>query len=109
MSQFIRREKATVGGAKGSPPAIDPAFASQHPALLEYLTLDRFDDGSRRETASITLFFGDGSFKACLNDRSNKRVAFVSADSPIAVLGALEKGIQEDSLDWRPVKTPGRR
>jgi len=104
MSQFVKKAKASESGPVDPVGGLDADWLKRHPALVEYLTLDRFDDGSRRETASITLFAGEGMLKACFNDRANRRMAFVSGSSPSALLGALERGLSSDSLEWREVK-----
>lgn len=78
----------------------DP-FLRQYPALVEYLDLDRFDDGRPRATSTLLVFVDAGVLKACLNDRQMGEVAFVSAASFEGLLEALEKGLAEGSLDWR--------
>jgi hypothetical protein len=76
-------------------------WALDTPGLWEYLTATRYEDGARRETATLTLFVEEGLIKGCLNDRDKGRVAFVSGRSVDAVLEALEQGLQLGALDWR--------
>jgi hypothetical protein len=80
------------------------AFAAVYPCLHEWLTLTRWEDGSARVPASLTLFFDDGRVKACLSDREQQRVAFVAGWTFSAVLEALEEGLVAHSLDWRPAR-----
>jgi hypothetical protein len=72
-----------------------------YPAVWCELTCDHWEDGSARETSSLTLFLQEGLLKGCLRDRGNDRVTFVSGDSLERVLQALEDGLSTDSLDWR--------
>lgn len=82
----------------------DEAWAEAHPALLEYLSVETWADGRARTTSTVLIFYDTGACKACLNDRDNGRVAFVSAGSPETVLAALERGLEDDTLDWRAAR-----
>lgn len=72
-----------------------------HPALWEYLTMQTWEDGTPRETATVSIFVGSGGLQAALNDRDVGRVAFVTGTSLAGLLDALETGLQNESLDWR--------
>jgi hypothetical protein len=76
-------------------------MATTSPAVWSYLTMSTWEDGSLRETSTISIFQGQSSLQAALNDRDASRVAFVSAESVEGLLAALEAGLQGDSLDWR--------
>lgn len=77
-------------------------FARTFPCLHEWLTLEAWDDGAPRVTSSLTLFLDEGRVKACLSDRHQQRVAFVSGWTVSDALAALEEGLLGLSLDWRP-------
>jgi hypothetical protein len=77
------------------------------PLLSEFIASPRYGDGTRRELPTLNLFLHDGRLTAALNDRDNQRTAFVSGVSLADVLGALETGLAEDSLGWRPNKPSG--
>lgn len=79
-----------------------------YPALTEFVTLDRWDDGNERQTGTVLVCFGDGRWRAWLNDRDGSRSAWVSADSLTGLLGALDLGLREGRLEWRGAP-PGRR
>lgn len=79
-----------------------------YPTLMEFLSEDRYDDGSPRRTATVTLFADAGTVKGSLNDRDLDRVAFVSAESLAALLVILEAKLSESSLDWRDNQGKGR-
>jgi len=77
------------------------------PALAEFLSLSRWEDGEARETGSVTVFVDAGMWKACLSDKDGKRVAFLSARTPEGLFEALEEGLQADRLDWRAQREQG--
>lgn len=79
-----------------------------YPTLMEFLTEDRWEDGSPRRTATITLFADAGAVKASLNDRHFDRVAFVTSESIAALLVVLEDKLKASSLDFRPSQGGGR-
>jgi len=79
----------------------DEIVAPRYPFLWEHLTETKWEDGSRREPSSITIFLDQGWLKACLNDKSGGLVAFVSSASFMGLLGALEDGLMEGTLEWR--------
>lgn len=76
-------------------------FAADFPCLHEWMTLVRWEDGSPRQTTTLTLFAEDGRWKACISDREEARVAFVSGWTWEEALRACEEGLLGSSLDWR--------
>lgn len=109
MAQWIRREGAAPSGKVMQPSPDEVEWFMEHPALCEHLSLDRWEDGTSRETSTLLVFWDAGAWKVCLNDRSGGRVAFLSGSSPTSLLEALERSLQEDSLDWRAVRKWRRR
>lgn len=80
------------------------------PTLWEFLTHTTWADASRRQTGTILLFVDSGTFKACLKDKNGSRVCFVSGNGVDDVLLAVEHGLDQDTLDWRPDRPQaGRR
>lgn len=75
--------------------------------IWEFLVSVRYGDGAPRQLPTLMFFVHDGRFTAALNDRDNGRTAFVSGDTLESVLEALERGLSEDTLGWRPNKPPG--
>lgn len=87
-------------------PVKDPAvtgcpFPSEYPALWEYLTASRWEDGRPRQTATLMVCVEDGRFKGCVNDRANGRSVWVSAGSFTGLLGAVEAVLQSGQAEWR--------
>lgn len=79
-------------------------FAKRYPCLHEWLTLDKWEDGTHREPSTLLLFLDDGRPKGCLNDREGGKVVFVAAWTFTDVLVAMEEGLLADTLDWRTAK-----
>src|ERR1700680_260377 len=80
----------------------DEAFTKKYPQLTEYLVSSQYDDGSARETASLSLYTQDGSWGVSLNDRDNQRSLYCVATTLPEAFAALEKHCGADSADWRP-------
>lgn len=91
------------GGAGGD-------LAILFPTLFEYVTNGEWDDGSGRQTSSLLLFFEDGLFKVCLNDRALGRTCWATGRSAEGAVMSLEGALASGSNDWRKSKHPsGRR
>lgn len=81
---------------------IDPGVVlSPFEALFEYLSVDRYEDGSARAVATLLIFAEDGSWKACLNDRAEARSTWATGSSIEACLEALDVALKSGSADWR--------
>jgi len=94
ISQVEERVRARGG--------LDPcSLAARYPNLWEHLTALAYPDQTARVPSSVSVFLDAGCLKACLKDKDNGLVAFVTADSLTGLLEALEAGLAEESLDWR--------
>lgn len=71
------------------------------PAIVEYLSSERYPDGSARERSVLSVFIEDGRVKACLNDRDAGRTLWRSADGIEDCLILLETAIVDGTADWR--------
>ncbi len=91
--------------SNGTPVAglADKAATKMLPLLVEHMTCDAYDDGTRRTRSTVTLLVEDGNVKACLNDREMERSLFRAAGEFLSALEALEKALAEgDESEWRP-------
>lgn len=91
----------TPGGPIDAGRASDASMGKSFPNLVEQLTEDRWEDGTAREVATLLVLCEDGAWKACLSDRAMQRKAWVSAQSFMGLLGALETGLEGEGLAWR--------
>jgi len=101
MGEYVRRRSA-VGGAERAGVPEDPAFLKAHPALFDNMTALTYPDGAARQPLTLSIFADGAAWKACLRDKDAGAVAFASGKTLQGLLGALERGLAEDRLDWRP-------
>lgn len=101
MKKPTKTERASA--VKSFDAAGDDLLRSK-PLLMEHLSCAQWEEGGTRKTSTLLLFVDAGTLKACLNDRSVGRAAFVSANSLRGLLDALEAGLMEDALEWRSSK-----
>lgn len=101
MMSFLKRKVEEVKAATKTTMATCPIM-SNRPALVEWLTADKWeDDGKPRETSTLTVSVVDGMWKVSLNDRDGQRSTFVTASTLGQALQALENRVAEDECDWR--------
>lgn len=98
-----RRQPGDGRGGPGAdaPKYTDGQFSKAYPVLAEFLQREFWDEQTPRAKGSMILFCEDGVFKACLSDKDADMVAFVSKGSWDALLKAIERGLAENTLDWR--------
>lgn len=109
LSNKHRRE-VSANDAIGTPAAeADTAFAKSWPTLHAFLTETAWEDGSPRETAKLSVWCEGGYWKGAINDQDAEASAYTSKTSFKAVLDSLEKGLVNDSLDWRKWTNTTRR
>lgn len=80
----------------------DAEFAYEHPRLTEFLHDLKWDDGSARESGTISVRIEDGRWNIALNDRDGRSSAYVTAGTLAEGYRMLERGIVAGTLDWRP-------
>lgn len=103
--KWMLLKKPSANGSSGgssSKPICHGTILSAFPALLEFLTLSTWEDGSPRKPGTLLIFLDGGTWKACLKDKNGPRVCFVSCPDLDGLLLAVEQGLIDDSLDWRP-------
>lgn len=105
------RKPTNAKGPPGDVPRNPPASGefADLPLLWEHLVHRTYEDGTARVTSSLTLFFEEGTWKACLSDRDNGLVAFVAGNEVLSLAFSLEAGLSAATLDWRPARKPSKR
>lgn len=106
MADFLRKREVKSASSQGLP-ASASVMATTMPALWAHISCGSYPDGSVRQRSTLSVFVGDYGLQACLNDRDNGLVAFVTGDSLVAILDALEASLASDSLDWRVSRQAG--
>lgn len=111
MTGVVQRMREALSRTVAGECPGDEAFAESYPGLHEFLGLSKLPDGSPRARSKLTVFYDGPVFKASLTEPDSECSAFVTSESFLGVLAALEDAIQSDSLDWRRWWTgtkPGR-
>ena len=107
--KMLKKPTKTSGGVGARVVVSDAVLEERCPTVLQYLQNDTYEDGSPRRTSTITLFVEDGRVKACLNDRDNDRTCFVTAESLLDVLDALEVSVLDEGTVWKEGRKPTPR
>jgi len=94
-----KAEKPRVDGVAAS--VADPALAKRCPMLAAHLTQASWEDGTPRQVSTLSIFTGDGAWKACLRDRENGLCLWVAATAFDRLPGALETALGDENTVWR--------
>lgn len=80
------------------------------PALQEFLSLERWDDGSKRRRGTISISLPEDRYVLWANDKDALKSAWISGLTLEEALLSFERGLTECSLEWRrmPEKFAGR-
>jgi len=101
-------KQAGGGDANGVP---DEGFLSNWPTIAAFMTWQGQDSKHPRQTASLTVFWEQGTFKAVLKDRATGKSLWATSETFAALLDTLEQRLNADVVEWReggPVP-PARR
>lgn len=101
---FLKKRKS----AKTATPDAIYAYRSatdetSYSCLYTLLALKKFE-GETRELGSISLFAEQGRLKACVSDKDNGQVAFITLEELDTAFQEIEEALQNDSLTWREMK-----
>lgn len=99
-----RRQRTDCRNGSGDDKLFDEDFYSSYPGLWEFLTEPVYEDGTHRETGTLSVFKDGQTLKACLSDRDLGEVAFVSGVTFKALLDRLESGLTTDGLEWKDTR-----
>lgn len=98
--------KRPGGGGEGKgkgKPNVDKAFADKYPYLWAFLSAGAWEDGTTRQTSTMTLFADNGTWSAAFTDRDTDQTCWASALTLEGLLEALESRVQEAG-SWRKRK-----
>lgn len=104
MAAIVRAARG--GGSKPTGEAgKTDKLAQGYPRLVEFLTLDRWDDGSPRERGTILILAEDDWWKAWCNDKDGDRSLWVSDSTLGGLLAAVDEHLGSPEAVWRPNRT----
>jgi hypothetical protein len=107
MATYVRKVIEEERERRSRPSGDVAVWAGAYPALWEFLTLDRYDDGQQRLTAMLIMFVEEDAFKVALQDRQEGRSTWVTADTPNNALVLLEGNLASGKAEWRKMKGQG--
>lgn len=101
MGKFVGARPVSSGDGVVAPVAPEKSLLGRSPAIWEYLTQARWEDGKPRELSKVTAQVEDGVVKVALVDTALERSLWRSGETLEDALRALEKALAEDKADWR--------
>lgn len=102
MDERLRVRGPSDNGTGTKVVASDSEFEKKYPMLWAFLTDEKWSSGETRETGSVLIFTQEGQWKAMVKDKDSAHIAFVTKGTFKTLLDALERGLVEEKLDWRP-------
>jgi len=102
--------KRPVVRAAGGVPALlrTSPLGKSYPALLAFLSDDTWEDGTKRETGTAMLMFGDGLLKLWIHDRNGEgSAALASGEALEDVLAAADDMLATGTGEWRADRGKG--
>ena len=105
------RKEARGSAETGSGPSdfLASKWAQAHPSVAEYLTQDKWEDGSARELSTLSIKVQDSGILAVLNDVDSRRSLYVFGTTFEAALKSLEGALAKPGADWRAWSQKGKK
>ena len=101
MGYLTKRQPKGGGADLGADSVATGDEWEEYPALLEFLASTVWPEGGVRQPGTLLVFVDEGRLKACLSDRAQGLVAFVSGCGLVGLLRAAEALLRDDTADWR--------
>lgn len=98
---LIRRNRPNAGSSEGGGSLDGGRLGVDYPALVEFLTANKWEDDKPRIPGTFGLSVDEDRFRARLCDRDAGLVCFLSSDDLDALLAAVNGGLQRGDLEWR--------
>lgn len=106
--QRNRRDEKGPGGVTDHL-AMDREFNEKYPTLADFLGLEAWPNGDKRQTGTVLFFVEDGLWKCCLNDRDGDCYSFLSSESFSGLLSGANENLDRNTLEWRYRASKGRK
>jgi len=89
---------------------IDERSSKKWPVLVDHLTQTCWEDGTPRQTSTLSVFVGDGAFKGLLKDRETQQTLWVASPTLDKLFDVVEAALNDPGFVWRREKQqPGDR
>lgn len=104
-----RPQAIANGDSLSSSIAKMPTWLSQYPELWEFLSKPSYQDGQSRQLGKISFGLNSGGIQVTLTDPSSSTYCSRAYQTLEDALLALEVGLGDGSLTWRPSGPPKAR
>lgn len=109
QEDVLMRKPKQVGKADSGLVATLAAGDTSLEPIVKFLVDEQYEDGSPRQTGTMSISFSDGSLKAMLRERQLGLCLWVSAPDLLTLLSAAANRLDDVEADWRPDKFgPGK-
>lgn len=105
-ARLIRKATEQLRAPPGGHPCSDSELEKECPTLTAFLTYTGEPGKRVRKTATVTVFFEDGVFKAAMKDREEERSLWASSDTLAGLWGGLEERLNAEPVEWRRAAGP---
>lgn len=95
------KEQEQAASKTGCPDAV---LSNTYPRIMEYLTTEKWEDGSSRTLSKLGICVQDGLISVALNDGALKQSLYTQAGSLGEAMKLLEKALEAGSGNWRSWK-----
>lgn len=99
----MKRSQSTPAGSS-TPSLVEDEFSKAYPNLHAWLSEVTWDDGSKRKPSTMLICVESGWMKCWFNDKDADRSAWFTAGSLSDLLVAVELGLENEDVPWRPNK-----
>jgi len=99
----IMQKPDTRNGTIGGDKPLTGAFMADFPLTWSYLTDDKWDDGTRRQRATLLIIADGGTVKVWMGDKACQRSAWVTGESLEQAFTILEEQLGTNAVAWRPM------
>jgi len=101
MAKFLDQVVQAKKASNGQETPHDPDFERSYPALWEFLSTSRMDDGTTRQTATLMAFMEGKVWKLCLHDRETGMSLWAAAEAFWEAMETLEAMLKSPAPQWR--------
>jgi hypothetical protein len=104
VAKYLGQVKAAQQAQAGVAPSRDEEFEGSCPAIWEFVSTAKNEDGTRRQTSTLLAFVEAGCWKLCLSERESGLSLWAAGETFLEALEALEACLQSPSPQWRQGK-----
>ena len=101
------KRPADSSGRAARAPDLSGSDEAKLQSLHSFLTDAAYEDGTRRDPGTVTLMYGEGTYKVMLKERTMGLCLWVSGSTVLGALEAASNALDAADPDWRVDKFAG--